>query len=913
MAFFFQRPIGIVLLLAIPIGLYVFRRFEGERSKPATRVTLVLRSAVILLLVMSISGLSVAVSARYVNTIFLMDVSDSLDEVAQSSGFRYIGEALESMGADDAAGVVLFGRRASVEVAPQKGLRTVTQESFVDGGQTDISAAIQAALASFPDVGGRRIVLLSDGNENRGNARESATVARSFGVQIYCVPLATQFVGNEVLLRGIQAPDQVKSGEMHDFTLDLYSFKPAEARISILKDGNFAGYDQVVLSAGENRLVYTDKFSQRGLHQYEVVIDSPEDTIIENNRALTFVQVLGPPLILYVSEEGEASGLLLNALATQEIRTEVRGSLDIPDSLAGLIPYDAVILDNVSGFDLSLSKMEAIERYVRDAGGGLITIGGENSYGVGGYYKTPIEKALPVDTDVSSSLNIPSLTLVMVIDKSGSMGARVQSGETKLEVVKAAAFSAIELLNPFHRVGLLAFDADFEWAVTMIDAGQKVRIAEDLFRLTSGGGTRLHDALGEAHRVLAATASSVKHIIVLSDGLAEEGDFQTLIETTARDKITVSTVAVGQDSDRMLMRDIARWGGGRSYYTDDPDKIPRIFTTETIIVARGLIVEELFLPEVRVPHEIVSGIDPESWPPLRGLVLTYLKSGAEEILSGTDDSPLLAVWRYGLGRSASFASDLKGKWGVDWLRWSQFPRFAAQLVRWTERTSSPQSLQADLSIADGGVQIMVDALNESGDFINQLKLRAVVTASATRTLEISLQQTAPGRYEGAFSVDERGMYLVTLFGRNEEQVIAPHTMGIALPYSREYVGFATNTDLLRECAQITGGEIIAVDDREAQTELFSASADSLTAFGAYHDLWFILTLAALLLFIVDIAVRKLPLPRLLRRLTVAVGLRRRSTRDERKMRPTYEELHNLIEKGYQQEQATKGGSVKWPE
>ena len=730
----FLQPLNIVFLFTIPVVLYLFWRYAGEKAQTKTTIAVIVRSIIILILVLSLSGLALSESVDRVNVMYLLDMSDSVDGVSKSLAKNFITDSLDRMGDNDTAGLIVFGKKPQVEIAPQENLRTIDVQSHIETDGTNIAAAIQMAFASFPEIGEKRIVLISDGNENRGDALEAAAIARSLDIQIYSLPLSRDFQNNEVYVREIYAPPKVKAGEVHEFSVVIHSLQEVEARISIMRDGELVGFDEVRLAAGENRLSYTNTFTDKGLHTYEVLLDAQLDTIPQNNRSQTFVRVFGEPSVFYVSESGKASLPLLNALTAQGIHVQPHSIDELPDTLSGFIQHDVVILDNVSGFDLSLTKMEAIERYVKDTGGGLLMIGGENSYGVGGYYRTPVERALPVDTDVSSSLNIPSLSLVMIVDKSGSMGGRVPKGETKLDVVKAAAFSATELLNPFHKVGLLAFDADFEWTVPIVDAGQRERIADQLFRLQSGGGTKLYNAIQEGYQELAGMASSVKHMIVLSDGLAEEQDFKTLVSTIQQDRITISTVAVGEDSDQQLMKNIARWGGGRSYYTEDPEKIPRIFTTETIIVSRGLIVEESFFPYVTSRNEILGGIDPTGIPPLRGFVLTYLKPGAELLMAALDNSPLLAVRRYGLGKSAAFTSDLKGKWGLEWTMWENYPRLVSQLMRWIERPQAPQSLQVELTFREDTGTISVDALDEAYNYINYLTLQSVQRISCNTLL-----------------------------------------------------------------------------------------------------------------------------------------------------------------------------------
>ncbi|MBA7682359.1 hypothetical protein ES703_90709 [subsurface metagenome] len=514
--------------------------------------------------------------------------------------------------------------------------------------------------------------------------------------------------------------------------------------------------------------------------------------------------------------------------------------------------------------------MDLIERYVRHAGGGFIMLGGENSFGVGGYYKTPIERALPVDVDVTSSLKIPNLTMVMVVDKSGSMGGSTESGETKLDLVKEAVFSAVELLNPLCQVGLLAFDAEYEWAVPIMSAGERGKLIHNLYRLSYGGGTKLYEALEEGIGELRKTPSAVKHIIVLSDGLTNVGDFPTLVKQAAADRVTVSTVAVGRDADRGLMQDIAEWGGGRSYFTDDLNSIPRIFAAEAIIVSRGLITEETFFPEVASFSEILSGIELSGLPPLHGFVHTYLKSGAQQILSAPSGEPVLAVRRYGIGRTAAFTSDFKGKWGKDWLSWDSFSQLTAQLIRWTERVHSPQKLNVSFSHEGGTRTILVEVLDFDDRFINLLDLKGTVIFPNQQALEINLEQIAPGSYSASFDAEDAGPYYIILYGENDEYSIQPETFGMTIPYPREYMEFGANIFLLEELAERTHGELIDMGNGESLHHIF-ASAE--TGYRAPKSLWRLLAVIALLLFVLEIGVRKIALPAgLLARCTAAWGM-----------------------------------------
>ena len=282
--------------------------------------------------------------------------------------------------------------------------------------------------------------------------------------------------------------------------------------------------------------------------------------------------------------------------------------------------------------------METIEKYVRDLGGGLLVIGGSQSYGAGGYFRTPLERILPVDMRPPARLEMPHVALLFVLDKSGSMGAGPE-GSTKLDLAKAAAIAAADIMNPTDQVGILAFDAAWDWALPFRQVGKGEWISERLSSLQSDGGTDLYKAMLEAHRGIAAKQAAIKHVIVLSDGLTDKADFHSLVAKMARDGITVSTVSVGNDADVQLMADIAKDGKGRGYVALDPETIPQIFTTETLLISRDLLIEKPVTPSIVTPSGPLKGLPQNNLPALRGYVLTYPKPRTE-LLMRADTGPI---------------------------------------------------------------------------------------------------------------------------------------------------------------------------------------------------------------------------------------------------------------------------------
>ncbi|MBI4641912.1 MAG: VWA domain-containing protein, partial [Candidatus Tectomicrobia bacterium] len=607
---------------------------------------------------------------------------------------------------------------------------------------------------------------------------------------------------------------------------------------------------------GANVFSFIEEVDEVGVHKFEAILITADDPVPENNRFSVFAEVKGKPKVLHITEKDEGPSFLKQALQEQGIDLDSVKVAEVPNTLSELLEYDAIIFDGTPAFAMSSSKMELIEKYVRDAGGGVILIGGENSFGAGGYYRTPIERLSPVNMDIPAKITLPSLALVVLLDKSGSMGGSAQKVD-KLEIAKMATFSAIELLNPFDLVGLLAFDADFRWTVPITEAGNRGEIARELASLSAGGGTKLYEALVEAYKVVSGVNAMMKHLIVLSDGLTDKKDFRTLALRIAQSGVTISTVAVGEDSDRILMSRLAEWTKGRSYYTDDPLNIPRIFTTETILVSRGLIVEEPFVPLLKMESEIFKGIDWEGVPNLRGYVVTYPKPSADVILTTPRDDPLLATWRYGLGRTVAFMSDLSSRWGSEWVQWKEFGKFTAQLLRWTERRVFQDSLRAKVAFKENKGVLSVDFTDREGNLLNYAQLNATVVFPSKAPQEVGFHQTAPGRYEGEFQVEGNGDYFVTLFGTHEGDSIGPRTIGLSIPYSPEFANSGVNQSLLTRLAELTGGKPLDLSKGGDRNELFVVGG---TLSKGYKENWRELALLAFFLFLLDIAVRKLFLP-----------------------------------------------------
>ncbi|HWP34074.1 MAG TPA: VWA domain-containing protein, partial [Thermodesulfobacteriota bacterium] len=734
---------------------------EWRRRGRWLPLSVALRGAAVALLAVALAGVRLPLPDERLNVLFLVDESRSVPPAVRERALAFVRDQVGRMRQDDAAGVIGFGRAARLRV-PLQARPTVGVWAAEDVGQddTDLERAIRLALATFPTAGARRLVLLSDGNETRGRLVEGARLAREAGADLFVVPLAAPGT-DEVLVESVIVPPEVKVGESFDVRVVLRSRQAGRGRLSLVRNGQYLGSRLVTYDAGPTVLAFGQSLDAEGFHVYTAYLEAERDQIEENNAAVGVTAVHGRPTVLLVERDVEQAHHLQRALRRQGVEVEVVAPGRLPPLRGAGRRYDGLILSNVSALALSRGQMEEIRAFVRDDGGGLVMLGGDESFGLGGYYRTPVEEALPVSMESRQKVDMPNLSVVIVLDKSMSMDIRKPGEPSKLELAKLAAQYAVELMDVRDEVGVIAFDDSFEWAVPFRRLGQKETVLHDIGAIKTGGATEMYPAMREAYLRLRGARGALKHMIVLSDGQSTGGDFLGLAREMAAAGITVSAVAIGRDAAVTLMRDIAFEGNGRFYYVEEATQVPRIFTRETQLATKNALVEEPFRPVLVDPsHEVVQGIDWRQAPPLGGYVATTPKPTASVLLATPRQDPLLAVWRYGLGRAAAFTSDVKARWGFFWLRWPELPKAMGQMVRWTLRTQRPRDLVVSASVEGGEGRLAVDAVDGAGRPINFADIRAGIVSPDKQLAVTVLEQVAPGRYEARFDARQTGAYLI---------------------------------------------------------------------------------------------------------------------------------------------------------
>ena len=929
----FLHPVWLLLLLLVPL-FFVLSAPRLNRSEPRPWIAVGLRSAGVVCLSLALAEPQLRQPNDRVTVLFVVDRSKSIPEelVEDASGKKvdrrearirqFLNAAVAERGAGherDRAGLIIFGRRPRLELPPSDAPRfNLTGElpTPVDGDHTDIAAALKLALASFTDDSGKRIVLISDGNENLGNAEEQARLAKTLGVEIDVLPLAAgQTNEDEVLVERVEAPPLIEQGARVPVRVLIRSHNPqrvvgrvilkqivegekapmAESRVVALREGLNVVTFARKLTDEQRSYSYEAEFLPERVEDEKgnvVKRELPGDRV-QNNRAATHVVARGRRRILILEGKAGAHRFLVERLGEAgrgkfKIVAEPIALLDRykeRDKLAVFLSnFDSVVLANVAADQIGEEQQEVIRSNTHDQGCGLVMIGGPDSYGAGGWQNTPVEKALPVDSEIKSLQVLGKGGLVLIMHASEMADGNMWQ--------KKIAKLAIERLGPSDEVGVIYYDFADKWHIKLQPiAGNKASLLAQIDKMTPGDMPDFDPALQMAHQALIDPKKELatKHVIVISDG--DPQYTPPILAAMKKDKVTVTTVGVachGQNEDQK-MAVIAKSTGGRSYSVKDPRQLPAIYIKESRLVSQSFVHEKRFTPVVRFRSGPTDRL-PEQVPELRGFVRTTPKaSPLVEIPILTprfaeEEFPLLAYWHYGLGKAVAFTSDAGDPkfWSRAWTQGGGgqgglYGKFWEQVIDWSLRATESRRLNMTTEFRDGKIRILVDARTDDGRPDIHLKLRGGITTPKGKgdepgqQRELRFVQTNSGQYEAEVKAEEAGSYFLNAQAvrtkkvkgrdgkeREIEEGVDGVRAGVTLPYSPEFAELTSNTPLLDRLCERTNGRRYEEDEA-----LLAETAKAGTVFRPAPErvksllpLWYWLVFLSAVLLLSDVAVRR---------------------------------------------------------
>lgn len=890
----FDQPEFLLLAaIGIPIALLGWRWLSALDMLRKTVVT-TMRVLLIAAIAIMLAGPHTLREHDDLTVIGLLDISGSvarfadlpeIPELGKKTNLDYLRhwfrKATQTKTPNDRFGLIVFDGKATVISVPTQGdyLDDDLDIRVLQG--TNLAEAIDLAIAMLPADTSKRLVLISDGNETIGSAIEAASKAAAGSPQIYTkqqhnlrigipidvVPIEFQ-VSSDVQVLRVEAPPVAQSGQTVTLRIVLSATKAVKGLLSLEHEGVAVDINgsmpgtarQIVAKKGNSIHLIEVALGETPINRFVAVfepLDPTDDVLPDNNQAEAFTSTPSKGSILVLdSQANHIPNVLSQTLKRANLSTSVSLPSALGSDLLSLQRYDLIILDNVAASDLSTHQHKLLSRYVNDLGGGLIMVGGERSFGAGGWNGTVLEEILPLELDPPREARLPEAALVIVMDKSGSMNQPVAGTRSSQQrVANEAAALAIESLRSESLVGVVTFDFTAHVHVPLQRNDNPKEIADKVRGIVADGGTDLLPALETAYKMLKNAKAERKHIVCLSDGRSYSTDFQNIVRQLNAANIKVTTIAIGDSADHVTLSKLAEDCGGKFYRVQNPKTLPRVLVDSVQILNKPLIKEVPFVPVVK-PTGSTLAAGMENAPILDGLVITAVRDDPTVIIEMThpDGEPLLAHWQAGMGRVAAFTSDANGAWSNRWMDWPGYGSFWPQLARTISRAPTNRDLELTTIIKDGRLKMTLDAIGDENGFIDYMRVKGTVYTPDGSAVSVILQQTAPGRYEGSIPATLPGNYVVAISPQIGARQLSPVIGGATQSSNPEYRSYQSNRSLLERIAETTGGRVLEITNPE-NAELFDRTnmALSVSSLPAWRNILWL----ALAMFLVDVACRRI--------------------------------------------------------
>ncbi|HTV40288.1 MAG TPA: VWA domain-containing protein [Candidatus Sulfotelmatobacter sp.] len=804
----FFQPVW--LLLFIPLAAACFAWPLPNRLLNAMRI------ATFVLVVFALAELAIRLPDRAGTVIVVADRSESMPLDSDASEKEIIALLHKSMGPRDQLGVVSFGREAAVEQAPERA-EFGGFAADVGPDHSSLDDGIQTALELIPPDGSGRILVLSDGKWTGKDPAAAAARAAGRGVAVD-YRLITRPQVDDTAIQSFLTPQSVLPGEA--FLLSAWVSSPVDQQITyqLRRNGEIISSGQKQVTQGLSRILFRDRAEIAGVNEYTLTVQgAKDDPIPENNTARALVGIEGARPVLIVSEAGDSSGLV-NVLRRGHVDVVGKAPNECDWSLESLSQYSAVVLEDVPAGDIGMDGMETLASWVEQTGSGLAMTGGQKSYGPGGYFKSPLERVLPISMEMRKEIRKMSVCVVVALDRSGSMAMPAGGGREKIDLADLGTVQVLDLLSPMDEFGVFAVDTSAHEIVPLDTVQNNMSYRQKILQIDSeGGGIYIYEALVACAEMISNAKSETKHIILFSDAADAEqsAHYQDIVAKLREAGVTVSVVGLGteHDCDANMLKDLARRGGGQCYFSDNPDEIPRIFAQDTFTIARSTFVDHATPLSITAGYSLL-GMPPAGAPPaLGGYNLCYLRPQANLAAVTQDEykAPVVATWNAGNGRVLCYLGEADGKYSGDFAKWDQAGEFYSTLARWIagKHEPLPDDMLLTQEIRDGDcfVDLHLDPGRQADPFSNLPRVDILhgLPGAAPAKESVSLQWKNADLLEADIPIEGRETVLNTVEISGQQPVTLPP---VCLPYSPEFAPDepGRGAAALAQIAATTGGK-----------------------------------------------------------------------------------------------------------
>ncbi|MCR5608003.1 MAG: VWA domain-containing protein [Lachnospiraceae bacterium] len=865
---------------------------------------MIVRCILGMLIIFSLSGIHFTLKNKMTTTVFLVDMSDSA-KAYEKNVTEYLRKTLKDKPEDNQAGIVAFGMDTATEQLISVANSFTEFKAKPISSATNIESAIDYAIAIMPKKTSKRIVVITDGQENIGDVYNIEPLIKKNDIELNFIVLENE-EAQEVYVSNLEVPDKINVGETFNIKVTVESNVSEEITLYLYSGRTVRGTQKVKVQTGTNTFVFKDVQEDVGLKNYKVRIEADKDSISMNNEFVAYAMVDTQPRMLVVEGKDGNSAEFVKLLDSMGINYTVRGPKGVPTSINEMNEFKTICLVNVHADDLMKEFKDNIENYVKNYGGSLIATGGDSSFALGQYRGTQLEKVLPVDMDIKGEKEIPKMAMAMVIDHSGSMSADDFGQMSKLTLAKNAAIEALNTLRETDEIGVMQFDDTCKWVVELQNAKDKKTLEEYISGIPLGGGTNIYGAFRRAVDDVSESDAKIKHIILLTDGQDYFTDYDDIIADALDEGITVSTVAVGGDANNDLLNSIAERCDGRAYVTNAKTDIPRIFAQEVFLSSGEYLVNREFYPVVSDYSNIIEEFSNSQVPSLLGYVNSSAKDNAKVLLESDEHDPILSVMQCGLGRTVAFNSDVMNIWTANYAGTEVYQQLWNNIISWSMAEFTSED--TGVSIRENSGKLNITYNTESFDINSDVI--ATITDEEGNVKEKKLSINKPGEYVAEIDAYNTGIYTINIKEELDGELTSAINTNATIQYSKEYRVFEYSDDFKNKISNMKANSL-TLKDNVFKTKL-KQNRDII-------DISDICLIIAVILFAIDILFRRLQLQKYMISLasnyvdTISTNKEARKLKEKEKLQKKQKEEEEKLKELKKAAKADKKATKKYEE
>lgn len=791
----------------------------------------------ILLLFLSATDFGFNLKNRDITTIFLVDKSLSVSKYEKDIE-DYVNYQIDNKSKKDKVAVMAFGRDSAMELPITNEKEKVKFSANINKNFTDIEKAVDFSINYFPKNNNRRLVIITDKKENSGNIKNIKNKIKKENINLIIKEVKNN-LEQDVQLEQVIIPKDIYKNANIPVKVKLQSNYKDKGNIHIYLNNKKTLQKDISVKEGKNEIELLIPIKDENKIFLKAEIDFPRDKNTFNNVYTLERNLSKDPKLLIIGDKNEDMENVHRLLKNLNIDSKKYLSNEVPVDINFLSDFNEIILVNSHFKNLPKGFDTSLERVVKEFGTGLMVVGGENSFALGEYKNTKLERLLPVSSNMKNKRKQGDSGIVLLIDCSGSMDDD-SGGVKKIELAKQGAIETIKALDAEDYIGVLGFSDTIDWVVPFQKSENKEELIKEVGKLKPKGGTLIIPGLIEGVKTLSSAKTKVKHMILLTDGQAEKNGFDKYLENMKESNITLSTVGLGEDSDKEVLSHLSDSSGGRKYFSNDFKSVPRIFAKETRISQKKYINNVEFTPK-----EMQSYFNKEGYklPQLKGYMGTGIKQGANLILETPKEDPILAIWNYGIGKVGVWTSDLSGKWSKDWIAWQGFEKYWSSIISYLLKNNNGELMDVQINRREGNVEII-------GNIKKHIKdgdLECIVIGPDNKQEKITMFIEGKNKFKGSFSLNNVGKYKFLITLKKGDQILNKLEKNIYLDYSPEYAMEGNDYNLekvLLEC----NGKYLTGNENVFKEDIVNKNI-------SYINLDFILLPLSFLIFLIDIFLR----------------------------------------------------------